>query len=700
MADLKFELFVTTENGQVSLELTNKPFLMGTDSQCDVKMGQGDPAVKAIIQREGDVLLVKVFDLKHPVEINGKKYKSAKIKNSSFFKVGAIDIVASIEEVQAIIEEEYIEEDIIEEEFVDEAPQATQSKINLPDLPQPVSLPEEAPIEVNLQKENKVEEKAEEAVTKKQELPSEAQSAVVMTQSSYDDEFSFNIHFNDQEFKPEFFVSYTDQNYDYNEYIDLKDETKKELPQDIFEENAGHHIHIVHMSNGVVIEEEHFDPKYKRLFISEDFSDKKTLKVLDCKQHRSELVFVRDRKVFVVGQEGYSLHRVDSEDRIENINSPTVQLLNEERVILTKGTSQIVLTIVTSPPNIVHNPFMNMDDKLIKTTAIVWALAFVPLMFVMLLAELPNQKPKIKKELVVIYKKKKIEKPKQKKKQAPVENEVAKKAESEPKKAETKKQPQKKVAKREPKKQPKKVEKKVTKKKIAKKPVKKLNKKKVAKVNKAKKVQPKVTKVKAVSKPAPKKTYKFSSSSKLSALVGKKNTKLKAARSTSSVDVASTLGSSSSSLTQSYNAKNFGKSGVKVDSFGGGSRNGSRAGVGTSGLSGKRGASTAYIDANTKILGAMDPELIRKIMKEYIPQFRYCYQKELMKNPSVAGTFDLIFQINAYGKGINVGVKKNGRDFSRNAKRCLERVVKMIKFPRPKGGGLVDVRQPMNFYKQ
>lgn len=687
MAELKFELFITTEQDQLSFELGQKPLLFGTDKQCDVQMGQGEPKVKAIIQREGDFLLVKVFDIKHPVEINGKKYKSAKIKNSSFFKIGLIDIVASIEEIDAVIEDEFVEDEFIEEEFVEDSkPSISVAPPKIPLPSQPESLPVENPIPVQTHAEQEVVE---------QEV-SRPKEAVILTQKAYDDDFVFDIKFNEQSFSGNNYVSYADQNYDYSDYIDLKDETVKELPEDIFEETEGHFIHIVHMNNGVVLEEEHFDPKNKRIYISQDYSDKKTIQVLDCNSHKNELVFIRDRKVFVVGQEGYSLQKVDKSEVVQNIDSPTVQLINEERVILSKGTSQIVLSIVASPPRIIHNPFMNMDDKLIKTTAWVWAFCFVPLMLVMLLVDMPNQQPKIKKELVVIYKKKKIEKPKEKKKEVPVENKVAKPEESKAKKAETKEKPVKKVAKKEPKKEVKKVTKKVTKKE----PVKKVNNKKVAKVNKAQKVKKNVTKAKAVAKKVPKKTYKFSSSSKLSAMVGKKNTQLKSARSTSSVNVASTFGSSSSSLTQNFNDKSFGKSGVKVESFGGGSRSGASAGVGTSGLSGKRGASTAYIEANTKILGAMDPELIRKIMKEYIPQFRYCYQKELMKNPSVAGTFDLIFQINAYGKGINVGVKKNGRDFSRQAKGCLKRVVKMIKFPKPKGGGLVDVRQPMNFYKQ
>ena len=120
--------------------------------------------------------------------------------------------------------------------------------------------------------------------------------------------------------------------------------------------------------------------------------------------------------------------------------------------------------------------------------------------------------------------------------------------------------------------------------------------------------------------------------------------------------------------------------------------------MGTKGLSGKTKSNTAYMEAKTKVLGSLDPALIRKIMKEHIPAFRYCYQQELLDNASVAGVFDVNFQINATGNGVRTFVKSKGQGFSRQGLTCIKRVVSRIKFPRPKGGGYVDVRQPMNFY--
>lgn len=712
MAKLKFELFITTVNGQQSFLLEQTPLMFGSGPNCDIQMGSGEPTVKAILQREDDVLLIKVFDVTHPISINGKKYKTAKIKNSSFFKIGNIDIVASIEEIVDQHADEILDEfsedntnSEILEDYIDESNEQSSQVFVAPSLAtqmlsshsQPDSLPEEKPIEAtntNIKVSKLLHGELPVAPTQEvaQQLP-----VGLMNNLDEDDEFQFNIHFDEESYVPVTLASYSDKQYDYSNYIDPKDETLKELPEEIHEEIEGHCLHIVHMNNGVTIEEEHFAPESKRIYVSNEFSDRKTIQIMDSDEYKSELIFVRDRKVFVVGQKGYILQKVDELDNVINIETATVQLIHGERVILSKGTSQIVVSIVKTPPRLLHKNFFDFEDEVVKVTAMVWALCIIPLLGVMLFAELPQQKPKIKKELVVIYKKKQLKEPEKKEVEKPQETaKTEPQKEAEKKQAEPAKAPEKKVAEKEPVKKKEKIVKKVA----QENPVKQKVVKETPKVvDKAPKVATKVAVQKSVAKPAPKKTYKFSSSSKLSAVVGSNNTQLKTARSTSSVDVASTMGSTSS-LTQSYNTNKFGKSGVRVETFGSGSPNGSKAGIGTSGLSGKSGASTAYIDANTKILGAMDPELIRKIMKEFIPQFRYCYQKEIMRTPSAEGTFDLEFQINAYGKGINVGVRKNGQDFSVNAQNCLKRVVKMIPFPKPKGGGLVDVRQPMNFYKQ
>ncbi|MEX1100023.1 MAG: AgmX/PglI C-terminal domain-containing protein, partial [Bacteriovoracaceae bacterium] len=99
------------------------------------------------------------------------------------------------------------------------------------------------------------------------------------------------------------------------------------------------------------------------------------------------------------------------------------------------------------------------------------------------------------------------------------------------------------------------------------------------------------------------------------------------------------------------------------------------------------------------VLGSMDPDVIRRILREHIPQFRYCYQKELDRanDDQVSGTIGLLFTIGASGHVSKAGIS-NRSGLAGHVKNCVVRVLRGIQFPRPLGGGTVEVKQPFNFY--
>jgi hypothetical protein len=102
--------------------------------------------------------------------------------------------------------------------------------------------------------------------------------------------------------------------------------------------------------------------------------------------------------------------------------------------------------------------------------------------------------------------------------------------------------------------------------------------------------------------------------------------------------------------------------------------------------------------SKTVFLGSMDPDLIRKILKKYLPQFKFCYQQELtFGKRKKGGTVDLKFSINPFGKVNNILIGFKKKDFSSKGVGCMKKVLSMIPFPKPKGGGSVRVRQPLNF---
>ncbi len=141
---------------------------------------------------------------------------------------------------------------------------------------------------------------------------------------------------------------------------------------------------------------------------------------------------------------------------------------------------------------------------------------------------------------------------------------------------------------------------------------------------------------------------------------------------------------------------------VGVSKFNGSDKTGSGSGsFGSRGLASKKGFDTSYLETKTVVLGSMDPELLRKILREYIPQFRHCYQQELIKNSEkIKGVIDLNFSITATGRVGKMNIRAKDARFSRNGIDCMGQVLGVIEFPKPKGGGVVDVRQPLNFFAE
>lgn len=119
---------------------------------------------------------------------------------------------------------------------------------------------------------------------------------------------------------------------------------------------------------------------------------------------------------------------------------------------------------------------------------------------------------------------------------------------------------------------------------------------------------------------------------------------------------------------------------------------------GASGLVKKSGFDSSYIEPKRVTLESMDPELLRRILREYLPQFRHCYQQELIgSSDKIKGVINMNFRIGANGKVTKHEIQTKESRLTRKGTNCMARVLSLIDFPRPKGGGIVDVRQPLNF---
>jgi hypothetical protein len=105
------------------------------------------------------------------------------------------------------------------------------------------------------------------------------------------------------------------------------------------------------------------------------------------------------------------------------------------------------------------------------------------------------------------------------------------------------------------------------------------------------------------------------------------------------------------------------------------------------------------IKSSTIVMGMIDPDIIRNILRKNTPKFKYCYQKELDRSSSkdASNRIRLLFTISTSGSVSRAEIEGGSR-LSSHVKDCFIDTLRAIQFPRPKDGGTVDVKQPFNFY--
>jgi serine/threonine-protein kinase len=91
--------------------------------------------------------------------------------------------------------------------------------------------------------------------------------------------------------------------------------------------------------------------------------------------------------------------------------------------------------------------------------------------------------------------------------------------------------------------------------------------------------------------------------------------------------------------------------------------------------------------------GDLDKALIRRGIKQKIQNVRSCYEKALVKQPTLQGTVMVQFTIGP--SGTVVSAQATGLDPA--VSTCVANVVKQMTFPKPTGGGVVNVNYPFAF---
>jgi hypothetical protein len=117
-------------------------------------------------------------------------------------------------------------------------------------------------------------------------------------------------------------------------------------------------------------------------------------------------------------------------------------------------------------------------------------------------------------------------------------------------------------------------------------------------------------------------------------------------------------------------------------------------GTGVGGLGRKSDRDVAIDTTNVRILGAIDPELIRKVIRENASQVRYCYEQELTLNPKLEGKVAIQWQIGPDGHASGCVVHGDTTLMNEKVQQCIMARIVTWQFPKPKGGGIAIVKYP------
>jgi len=116
-------------------------------------------------------------------------------------------------------------------------------------------------------------------------------------------------------------------------------------------------------------------------------------------------------------------------------------------------------------------------------------------------------------------------------------------------------------------------------------------------------------------------------------------------------------------------------------------------GCGTSGTSRAPSPGTS----GRPLRGSLDRKVIKDVIHEHHREVRACYEMEVVKQPDLAGHVLSQFTISGTGDVVAV-VLRDSTLGNPTVEECVRRRLLSWKFPKPQGGGNVDVVYAFNFF--
>jgi len=102
------------------------------------------------------------------------------------------------------------------------------------------------------------------------------------------------------------------------------------------------------------------------------------------------------------------------------------------------------------------------------------------------------------------------------------------------------------------------------------------------------------------------------------------------------------------------------------------------------------------IAGKASVTGALDKQIIRRVINKNRQSIKYCYDKELQKKKDLHGKIVVKFVIAPNGRVVKSSIRESTMG-NKTVEKCIASRIKRFKFPAPKGGGIVEVSYPFIF---
>jgi TonB family protein len=121
-----------------------------------------------------------------------------------------------------------------------------------------------------------------------------------------------------------------------------------------------------------------------------------------------------------------------------------------------------------------------------------------------------------------------------------------------------------------------------------------------------------------------------------------------------------------------------------------------RGGYGSVDLGGRGKEDTVFVPGHTTVVGGLSREVINRVIQKHYNEIKYCYEKELTKDPGLYGKVTVLFVIDGAGRVGDALVQQTTMS-SEPVETCMVNHVRRWMFPAPQGGGTVQVTYPYVF---